>query len=130
MARIVLIIAASLGLLLLFTANVMLQNSQDVKIGYIQTSNETNWQASFDYFMGKEDTVLKFDHGEKIILIYNMELEKGVLEMRVIDKNGNEIANLTESGELALTFEEEQFYSIEVIGNKARGSYQLSWANI
>lgn len=130
MAQKITAIIASMGLILIVSAFILFENSSDIKIGYIQASSDNDWHASFNYFEGLDDRELTLPQGEQIVLIYSIELEKGALEMRVKDENGNEIAHMSDSGQIALPVEEEQSYLIEVEGKEAKGSYLVTWNTV
>jgi hypothetical protein len=128
MLRTIVGVIGTLGLFLIILAFVLFENSSEIKIGYNQSQGDKDWQASFSYFKGLDDKELALAKGEKVVLIYNMELVKGVLEMSVKDSKGNQVVRMTgPSGEIALMAEEEECYLIEVVGKEAKGSYRLTW---
>lgn len=127
----IIIFSVILGILLLsgtiiFSSCLM---GSGIKIGCVEKSYGNTLNASFYYFDGTNNKKVKFDKGDKVTIVYSIELEKGALQVNLKDQAGKEIFSKSEgSGEATFTVNETQNYSINIIASKAKGKYNLTWS--
>ena len=126
----IIIFSVILGILLLsgtIICSCLMESG--TKVGYVGNSYGNTLNASFYYFDGIESKKVKFDKGDKVTIVYSIELEKGALQVNLKDQAGKEIFSKSEgSGEATFTVNETQNYSINIIASKAKGKYNLTWS--
>lgn len=86
-------------------------------------------KASFGYLTGVDKKEVKFTSGQNILLKYNIKVEKGSLDIKLVDSQENGIYEFEPTGnhtkELEITKTDK--YQIVITGKEAKGSYEITW---
>lgn len=101
----------------------------DIRVGYAENSYGSTLNSSFYYFNGTNSKKVKFNKGDKVRMVYSIELSKGTLQMSLKDQEGIDVFRKSEgSGEITFTVSRTQYYLVEINASKAKGKYKLKWS--
>jgi len=125
------IIAIVIGIMLIVGCILLVffTRGSKFKIGYVGNNYGNTLNASFKYFSGTESKKVKYNAGDNVKITYTIELEKGELQLKVKDQEGNEVKSESGgSGEVTFTVSETQEYTINVVATKAKGKFNIIWS--
>jgi hypothetical protein len=105
--------------------------SSTVKIGWVETSLPGKLEASFQLFTGSETRTVRLEEGEELTLIMQATLEEGELRLELQDPQENTIfkTDLDQPGTRSAAYMAERGgrYRLTVIGQEAKGSFEILW---
>lgn len=107
-------------------------STMSVKLGWVGNAFPGHSEASFARFRGEELYSIHLESGEELVLQYSIELEEGILGLRVQDGNDDvlwiERFEGTAADEVRISAEEEGWYALVVQGEDAKGMFDLTWS--
>ncbi|MGC9357149.1 MAG: hypothetical protein ACP5GX_04760 [Anaerolineae bacterium] len=117
--------------LLSLTLTVGCGATSSLQIGWVETSGPNSREASYRTFTGIERKAVELEAGEILAIDYNITVDKGELDLRVENPDGDiiweQIFGDSETGTAEVRSEEAGRYLIEIEGQETGGSYELSW---
>ncbi|TCC96976.1 DUF4932 domain-containing protein [Pedobacter hiemivivus] len=91
-------------------------------------------QASFAHFNGKETGSIYLEKSDQLHLSYNNTTDKGTLEVVVCKKNASiwkkTFSGKADSGKISLTITDPGTYSVDIIGTRAKGKFDIKYKRI
>ncbi|GFP77732.1 hypothetical protein [Clostridium fungisolvens] len=97
--------------------------------GAIENSTLSSWNKSYSYLNGHITKGIKVKDGEELTINYSSEVKEGSLKIVFINEEDKEVKNLIEdnSGVFKYTAKSKGTCHIQVIGDKTKGQFNLSW---
>lgn len=95
-----------------------------------ENQDDSNYQLSFDYWNLHYKVQLSYESDKKIDVQYSLHTEKGSIDAKIIDENGNIIEKLPNNtdGYVSVLLKKSKKYFIDLKGNKAEnGHINISW---
>lgn len=103
-----------------------------VKLGWVGNAFPGHSEATFARFRGEELYSVHLEAGEAFVLQYNIDLEEGILELRMQDGNDDvlwaESFDEPAADESRISADEEGWYTLVVQGDDAKGMFDLTWS--
>lgn len=95
----------------------------------VSSDSSNSMKMSYKYFQGARTREISLKKGEVLTINYKSSVTKGSMTLKVLDASGNTIKLLdsNSSGKETITAEENQKIRIRAFGDKASGSYEVSW---
>lgn len=137
-----------LTFMMLISISNFAQKGKDIKNPNIETSGthfenpttERTWsnangdsytKAKYKAYNGITFVKINTKKDMKLLLNYDLKVEKGELEMQIIDSKGTilfqKTAEKDEIGSTELAFKSDEKYQIKFIGTDTKGSYFCQW---
>jgi hypothetical protein len=117
--------------LLLLLPVFLLTSCSSTKIGWVEMNYGNDFEASYQLFDGEERERIQLDAGDTFSLSYEVGVDDGALTIQFVDPDGNAIWEETfledEENVFDFTAKASGRYSLVVAGDKAEGSFDLSW---
>ena len=102
-----------------------------IRVGYSSTNVGKKMQAHYKTFDGIESKMQNLDAGQTMTLSYEAEVDKGTLEILVLDPQSDEVWSVTlesdDSGRFEMTSGEGGNYVIRINAYDTGGSYKVTW---
>lgn len=106
-------------------------SSSNVKIGFVGTDQDGLIDYQFVSFSGHEKQAIVLEEGDNLVINYEIDIEKGSLEITLLDIDKNPIKTIFTdeciSDRIEFNCEESGRYILDVKGNKAKGSFKITW---
>jgi len=103
-----------------------------VKLGWVGNAFPGHSEATFARFRGEELYSVHLEAGEAFVLQYNIDLEEGILELRMQDGNDDvlwvESFDEPAADESRISADEAGWYTLVVQGDDAKGMFDLTWS--
>jgi hypothetical protein len=114
-----------------FTGLVAACGQSSLEIGMVETNLPGRWEASYTTFTGTKDDTIRAQAGQILEFTYDVQVDKGDLSISV-DRHDREAlweVSLQEDARDAveIALDRDGPYTIVVEGDKAGGSFELSW---
>jgi hypothetical protein len=117
--------------LLLLLPVFLLTSCSSTKIGWVEMNYGNDFEASYQLFDGEERERIQLDAGDSFSLSYEVDVDDGALTIQFVDPDGDAIWEETfmedEEDVFDFTAKASGRYSLIVTGDKAEGSFDLSW---
>jgi len=117
--------------LLLLLPVFLLTSCSSTKIGWVEMNYGNDFEASYQLFDGEERERIQLDAGDTFSLSYEVDVDDGALTIQFVDPDGNAFWEETfledEENVFDFTAKASGRYSLVVAGDKAEGSFDLSW---
>lgn len=127
----IIIIIGVIVILVTILITVFLSMSKSLKVGFVTNTIKNGMSASFARFDGEETKKINLDQGDQLVISYELKTESGTLKIQIVDAENETVFSETgASGEFELLAEETQDYEIQVLGEKAKGSYLITWDKV
>ena len=101
------------------------------KVGWVSFEQEDGWSAQYQIFHGQETRPFSFQAGDKVRLHYTVRVAEGNLRLQLRDPQLTLIAEKTfvsdATGTIDFAPDQTGAYTLRVIGEKARGGFELHW---
>ena len=118
-------------LILLSMMMIIFLSSCTRKIGWVGTNIGDKFNASYQFFDGKQISTLRLDAGETLKLDFELEIIKGSLILQMLDPNKNLVWQKRffedTSGNFTITPDIDGRYRLNVIGEETQGGFDLQW---
>jgi hypothetical protein len=102
-----------------------------IEIGMMGTHLPGNWQASYSTFTGRKTDTFQADAGQTLNLKYDVQVNKGTLDLQVEDPDNQVIWQRTlqvdQSDTVHISLEKTGHYSLLINGRGTGGSWDLKW---
>lgn len=101
---------------------------KNVKVGFVGNRVDNHMEAKFKYFDGKETDIEKFKEGSTVSFNYTINISEGNLKLEIVDDEDNVIAKSKDkAGEVSFKVDKTQNYKINLIADKSKGNYSITW---
>lgn len=101
---------------------------KNVKVGFVGNRVGNHMEAKFKYFDGKETDIEKFKEGSTVSFNYTINISEGNLKLEIVDDEDNVIAKSKDkAGEVSFKVDKTQNYKINLIADKSKGNYSITW---
>ncbi len=111
-----------------FKYPIFLRKNEYFQLGYVGSNYGNVMNASFKYLNGTKSNCVTFKKGEKVIIHYIINLENGSLNIVVRDEDGKVVGKSTNNkGEIKFNVNKTEKYSLNLIANKAKGNFFITW---
>lgn len=93
------------------------------------SSSKGHMKASFGTLSGSDMKYVNFSKGENVDFKYKSKIEKGSLSIKLVDSDDNTVLEfeVNKSGTESLEIQKDDKYKVVIEGEKAKGSYDISW---
>lgn len=87
------------------------------------------FNASFSYFNGNKYSSISVKEGQTLTLNYKSDIEEGEFKIKLYDSDKELEAEIEKNTEDIKEFKIEKGgkYKLEIVGEKAKGSFDISW---
>lgn len=94
------------------------------------SDSSSRMKMSYKYFQGTKTREISLNKTEVLTINYKNSVTKGTLTLMVLDAKGNvlKLLNSNNSGKENITVAENEKIRIKAEGDKACGSYEVSWS--
>lgn len=125
-AAIVLIIAAAIGIVVVFQYLGIGTISSSWRIGYVDNAGKHHWSAQYVQFDGTMKRTMYADNGVNNLHI-EATIEKGTLGVTIKDVQGEVIFSQSELQNQSLEIETPDKVIVELAGEKHKGSFSMRY---
>ena len=119
------------ALIILFLITTMFLSSCTRKVMWVGTNIGNTFNATYQFYDGKQISTIRLDAGETLSLIYKIEVIKGELILQLLDPNKDPVWQERfvddASGNFEITTDIGGRYRLNVIGEDTQGSFNLKW---
>lgn len=102
-----------------------------LRIGWTEITGLNRKRCTYRYFSGREYQRFRADDGETVTLDYEADVERGSLTIRIEDPDDRQIwvesMDEDDEGAFEFTAEKSGIYTMIVVGNETRGSFEIEW---
>ena len=101
------------------------------RIGYRSSAMGNKMSAKFILLSGTNTKYIKLTEGDVVSFQYELKAEKGELTVTLIAPSGDTVFEVEASskGEETAVISESGRHTLKIRGQKARGSYNISWTD-
>ncbi|MNL21505.1 hypothetical protein D3C87_1427990 [compost metagenome] len=118
-----------LGVLVLMIGTLLA--ACDKKLVFVGSNTSTNnkIEASYRLFTGTEEKKVSLKNGEKLVIDYQSEVEKGELTIKLYDPDDQLLQDLStnKSGNENIEVRKDGIYRFEITGNDTKGSFKITY---
>ncbi len=118
--------------LLLMTSLLVGCGSSTVKVGWVGSSDSGHIGYRYTTFDGVERKTFRAEAGQTMTFEYDVTVEKGVLLLKVVAPDGENLWEETfredAADTITLTAPQNGLYTIRIEGQATGGSFDLSWS--
>ncbi|GFZ32735.1 hypothetical protein CSC2_32610 [Clostridium zeae] len=126
---VIMVVALAITVLIKGTFNGKFYTDSFSERGAFETSTLSSWNKSYNYFNGSVNKRIKVKADEELTINYSSAVKEGSLKIIFFNEEDKEIKNLLEdnSGVFKYTAKEKGTCHIQVVGEKTKGEFNLSW---
>ncbi len=110
---------------------VLLSSCSKTQVGWVEMNYGNDFQASYQFFDGKETEKIKIDAGDNFSLTYDVDVDDGALTLEFSDPDGNVVWEETflEDAEDTYDFipQKSGRFTLTVSGDQTEGGFDLTW---
>lgn len=118
-------------ILIIFLLGLLLSACSSANLLYVGSNQNGLIAYKYTLFNSTETQREELSAGQIVNLEYEIKVEKGQVELHVLDPENNSIwkveADSDLSGSTELTIPADGIYRFEAVGNQAKGSYHFAW---
>lgn len=103
----------------------------DKKLVFVGSNSNTKnkIEASYRLFTGTEEKKISLKNGEKLVIDYQSEVEKGELTIKLYDPDDQLLQDLStnKSGNENIEVSKDGMYRFEITGDNTKGSFEINY---
>lgn len=118
-----------LGVLVLMIVTLLVACDKKLVFVGSNTSTKNKIEASYRLFTGTEEKKINLKNGEKLVIDYQSEVEKGELTIKLYDPDDQLLQDLStnKSGNENIEVSKDGIYRFEITGNDTKGSFEITY---
>ncbi len=122
------LLTSLLGLVSLLLASC---STATMKIGYVCTDRPDAFDCHYMKFTGVKSTIERLHSGETLVVDYDISVEQGTLELRIVDPTGAFIweqeFGSPQADSISISADPGGNYRVIVQGLGTRGGFTVAW---
>lgn len=118
-----------IGIVVIASVTIGSKRNNQFAVGMYESTSSSRTHASYKFLSGTKAKSFDVHEGDSIIIHCKSEVEKGTLDIKIVDSKDNIISNLETNKKYTekINVQKDDEYTLVITGDYTKGNYDISW---